>query len=301
MGDDIVVETRNLGRRFGRYYAVHDLTWQVRRGAVYGLLGLNGAGKSTTFRLLMGLLRPTTGEARVLGLAPQRQGVELKRRVGYVGESHCFYEWMTVNEVFAFVAHYRKENWDAALAKSLAERFALDGAKKLSALSKGMRAKVSLCLAIAFRPELLILDEPTGGLDPVARREFFEGILAEYQTPDRTILISSHLINEVSGIVDHIGILHEGSLLMDCPTEEFLSKVKGLRLRFAGDPPPQFKAEGVSRYRVDGHEGSAVIPNYRKGETENALKSAGAEGIEVIDLNLEDAFVEYISERKPPR
>ncbi|MCX7001027.1 MAG: ABC transporter ATP-binding protein [Candidatus Sumerlaeota bacterium] len=301
MSDDIVVETRNLGRRFGRDYAVHDLTWQVRRGAVYGLLGLNGAGKSTTFRLLMGLLRPTEGEARVLGLAPQRQGVELKRRVGYVGESHCFYEWMTVNEVFAFVAHYRKKNWDASFARSLAERFALDGAKKLSALSKGMRAKVSLCLAIAFRPELLILDEPTGGLDPVARREFFEGILAEYQTPDRTILISSHLINEVSGIVDHIGILHEGSLLMDCPTEEFLSKVKGLRLHFPGDPPAQFKAEGITRYRVDGREGRAVTLNYREGETENRLKSAGAESVEVIDLNLEDAFVEFISERKPPR
>lgn len=300
MDDGIVVETKNLGRRFGRHYAVHDLTWQVRRGAIYGLLGLNGAGKTTTFRLLMGLLRPTNGEARMLGLDPQRQGVELKRRVGYVGESPCFYEWMTVYELFAFVAHYRKENWDAAFAKSLAERFALEGSKKLSTLSKGMRAKVSLCIAIAFRPELLILDEPTGGLDPVARREFFEGVLAEYQTPDRTILISSHLINEVSGIVDQIGILHEGNLLMDCSTEEFLSKVKVMRLRFAGDPPPHFTAEGILRYRVDGREGRAVTLNYCEGETENKIKSAGAESVEVMDLNLEDAFVEFISERKSP-
>jgi len=298
MMSEWVIETKGLGRRYGREWAVRELDLKVRRGAVYGLLGLNGAGKTTTFRLLMGLIRRTEGEAQVLGTDPARDGVALKRRVGYVAETHNFYEWMTVDEIFQFVAHYRKDSWDTKCEQSLRTRFRLDGSKKLKALSKGMRAKVSLTLALAFHPEVLILDEPVGGLDPIARREFVQGVLAEYQEPERTIVISSHLVNEISGLVDHVGILHEGGLIRDCPAEEFVSSVKRLRITFDGEPPKQLSIEGLVRYRVEGHEGLAVTFDYRKNETEQRITAAGAREVEVINLNLEEAFIEFVGGRE---
>jgi ABC-2 type transport system ATP-binding protein len=293
-----VIETRGLGRRYGRQWAVKGLVLTVRKGAVYGLLGLNGAGKTTTFRMLLGLIRRSEGAVNFLGLDPARNGVALKRRVGYVGETHNFYEWMSVNEIFEFVAHYRKERWDKRFERSLRERFHLDGSKKLKALSKGMRAKVSLVLALAFHPEVLILDEPTGGLDPIARRDFFEGVLAEYQDTDRTILISSHLVNEISGLVDHVGILHAGQLIRDCPAEEFVSRIKRLRIVFSGEPPQTFSAEGLVRYSLSGHEAVGVTFDYVKDQTEQRIIAAGAREVEPISLNLEDAFIEFVGRRE---
>jgi ABC-2 type transport system ATP-binding protein len=293
-----VIETKGLGRRFGHSWAVKGLDLQVRRGAVYGLIGLNGAGKSTTLRMLLGLIHRTEGWLNFLGIDPARNGIALKRRVGYVGETHNFYEWMTVDEILQFVANYRRENWDKRLEQSLRQRFHLDGAKKLRELSKGMRAKVSLTLALAFNPEVLILDEPTGGLDPIARRDFVEGVLAEYQEPGRTIVVSSHLVNEISGLVDHVGILHEGRLIRDCPAEEFLSRVKRLRIVFAGDPPSAFSAEGLVRYRVEGHEGIGATFDYVQGETEQRIIAAGAREVEAIGLNLEEAFIEFVGGRE---
>lgn len=298
MNDENVVRLQNVCKRYGSNLAVKNVNLSVKRGAVLGLLGLNGAGKSTTFRMLLGLVKRSCGFIEIMGLDPEREPEALKRSVGYVGETHHFYEWMTVNEIFRFVANYRKENWDLAFENSLRNRFDLDGSKKMRELSKGMRAKVSLCLAIAFRPDILILDEPTSGLDPVARREFFEGILAEYQAPERTILISSHLINEVSGIVDHVAVLHEGILVKDCSAEDFMAKIKKLRIGFRDQAPSIFKVDGITNYKTSGREATALVLDYKDEETKKSIINKGAAAVEEIDMNLEDAFIEFISAKK---
>lgn len=294
MPEDWVIETKGLGRRYGRRWVVDGLDLQIPRGAVYGFLGLNGAGKSTTIRMLMGLIRRHGGQATVLGFDPARQDVEIKRRVGYVAEQPAFYDWMRVDEICAFAATYRKDRWDPKLAEHLIERFRIPREPRLKELSKGQRAKTSLVLAMAFNPDLLILDEPTSGLDPVARREFVEGVLAEYQESGRTIFISSHLVNELSGLVDHVGILHEGKLLLSQEADVFLASIRRVRLAFDGPAPREIRCEGMLRFQSDGRDASISIRDFDEAKTRDELKSFNPVTMEVEPLQLEDAFVEYV-------
>ncbi len=293
---EYAVETKNLGKLYWTNWAVKNLNMKIPTGSVYGLLGLNGAGKSTTLRMLMGLIRISLGSAKVLGMNPSREAIFIKENVGYVGDTGYYYDWMRVDDVILFAANYRKKNWNMRLAKSLMNRFDLDGRKKIKELSKGMIAKLSLCLAISFEPAMLILDEPTGGLDPVARREFFEGILAEYQNPQRTILISSHLINEVSGIVDRIGVLHKGNIIKECSSDEFLASVKKARMKMQDEIMKKMPLiPGLFNIRKDNHEIMGTIIDADKEMVIQGINKAGGTDVEIIDLNLEDAFIEYIS------
>lgn len=288
------IETTGLARWYGRRRVVNGLDLRVARGAVYGFLGLNGAGKSTTIRMLMGLIRRHEGEARVLGLDPARKGVELKRRVGYVAEIPAFYDWMTVAEALRFTATYRRERWDWGRAEQLVAQFRLPPGERLKNLSKGQRAKTALVLALAFDPELLILDEPTSGLDPVARREFVEGILAEYQDSGKTIFISSHLVNELAGLVDHVGILHEGRLLLSARVEDFLDSVRRVRLSFAEAAPRELACEGLLRGRIDGRDALLAVRDYDEERLAAQLRAFNPTALTIERLTLEDAFVEFI-------
>ena len=294
MSEGAIIETRGLGRQYGRRWVVNELDLAVPRGAVYGFLGLNGAGKSTTIRMLMGLIRRHAGEARVLGLDPARQEVELKRRVGYVAENPAFYEWMTVAEICAFVAHYRQGTWDARRAEDLMRKFRLQPDVKLKHLSKGQRAKTALVLAMAFDPELLMLDEPTSGLDPLARREFIEGVLAEFQESGKTIFISSHLVNELSGLIDYVGILHEGRLLYSGPADEFRASVRRLRLTFGDAPPPDVRCDGLLRRKSNGRDTVLSVRDFDETRILTQLREYHPADIQIEPLNLEDSFVEFI-------
>jgi len=291
---DIAIQTDSLGRKYGRQWVVNDLNLAVPQGAVYGFLGLNGAGKSTTIRMLMGLIRRHKGTATVLGMDPARQDVQIKRRVGYVAEQPAFYDWMTVGHICRFTATYRRENWDWKLAESLVHKFRLPVDVKLKNLSKGQRAKTALVLALAFNPDMLILDEPTGGLDPVARREFIEGILAEFQESGKTIFISSHLVNELAGLVDHIGIIHEGRLLENTRTEDFLNSIRRIHMTFNGQGPSAIACPGLLRSRITGREAAIAVAKFEEDSTIEQLKSYHPTDIQVERMNLEDAFVEYI-------
>jgi len=294
MADEWAIETRGLGRRYGSRWVVEELELKIPPGAVFGFLGLNGAGKTTTIRMLMGLIRRHSGEARVLGLDPAKEDVEVKRRVGYVAESPAFYEWMRVEEICRFAATYRKGRWDWKRAEELIARFRIPRDVRLKDLSKGQKAKTSLVLALAFDPEVLILDEPTSGLDPVARREFVEGVLAEYQQTGKTIFVSSHLVNELSGLVDHIGILHEGRLLLSQRCEEFLASVRRIRLSFKEDAPREIRCAGLLRLQTDGRDAVLSVRGFAEGKTLEEVRSYQPVNIEVEPLNLEDAFVEFI-------
>lgn len=290
---DFAIETTSLGRRFGRQWVVKNLSMQIPKGSVYGFLGLNGAGKSTTMRMMMGLLTPHAGKSSVLGFDPQKNDQTIKKRVGYVGERPHFYDWMTVREIMAFVAHYRKEHWDDLRAEQLVGVFSLPKDKQLKTLSKGQLAKVSLLLSMAFNPEVLILDEPTLGLDPVVRREFVKTLLAEYMEEGNTVLISSHLVDEISGLVDHIGILQEGVLVRQEPVDEFRAKVRQVRLNFENTAPLDIHLPGQISQKISGREALITVDGFDEKAIYQAVDIFGPScQYNTEELSLEDAFIE---------
>ncbi len=212
------IRIENLTKRFRGQVAVDGLSLDVPEGSLFGLLGENGAGKTTTLQILLGLIAADGGKASVLGLDSSRSGLEIRRRVGYVPEQPALYDWMTVAEIGWFAAGFHPDARTGTAAYQtryveLTEGFGLPPKRKIKALSKGMRAKVSLALALASDPALLVLDEPTSGLDAMVRREFLES-LVDLASTGRTVLLSSHQIGEVERVASHIAMLHQGKLIL---------------------------------------------------------------------------------------
>ncbi|MGC9326993.1 MAG: ABC transporter ATP-binding protein [Candidatus Hinthialibacter sp.] len=289
-----VLKTQELSRRFGKEWAVRDLNLEVPKGSVFGLLGPNGAGKSTTIQMIMGLLPATKGAAYVLGMNPAKEGCAVRRRVGYVPEIYGFYEWMKVEKLIALVAAYHK-TWNWTICETMRGEFRLDNQQKVGELSKGMRAKLALLLALSFEPEMLILDEPTGGLDPAARRNFIETILAHYQESGKTILVSSHLLNEFSGLLDHVAFIREGKLELVSRLDDLHKRMKRARLIFKESVPPILKARNIINVKMNGREAVVTCSDFNPDETPNELaQSTGAENVIVEEMSLEDIFVDLV-------
>ena len=233
----LAVATRHLTKRYGKETALRNLALQVPNGAFYVLVGPNGAGKSTTIKLLMDLLRPDDGSAEVLGLDVRAGGTRVRANVGYVPERHEWgYGWMRVGRMLQHHARYFA-TWDGAYAERLAKLFELKLDRKLKALSKGEARRVHLTMALAHRPPLLLLDEPIDGLDPLMRDETL-GLLAEHlsSTPT-TVLLSTHHVQEVERLADHIGVLHSGELRAQMTLAELRA---GLR-RYRAEVPDGWK------------------------------------------------------------
>lgn len=291
---EAALKMEKLSRQFGKQWAVRDLTLDIPKGSVFGLLGPNGAGKSTTINILMGLLPPSSGAAYILGMNSNKEGVAVRQRVGYVPEIYGFYEWMTVERTISLVAAYHT-SWNWKLCESLSCDFKLDRSQKVGALSKGTRAKLALLLALSFEPEILVLDEPTSGLDPAARRNFIETILANYQESGKTILVSSHLLNEFSGLLDHVAFIREGKLELVSRTDDLHQRMKRARMIFKDAVPPIVKARDVINIRTNGREATATCTQFDPEKTpQELLQSTGAENIIVEELSLEDIFVDLV-------
>lgn len=206
-----VVRLNQVSKRFGKTIALDKVSLEIPSGVVCAVLGANGAGKSTAIRLLLGLDEPDSGELEVLGMMSQSHALEIRSRVGYVADQPPLYDWMTVAEIGWFAAGFYPHGYQSEYDQ-LIRRFDLNGGQKISALSKGMRAKVALSLAMAHRPELLILDEPTSGLDPLVRREFLESMI-DVSAEGRTVLLASHQVSEVERVADMVAILLNGRLV----------------------------------------------------------------------------------------
>jgi ABC-2 type transport system ATP-binding protein len=213
---DPVIDVTNLWCRYRRSDAVRGITFGVRPGTIFALLGPNGAGKTTTIRALMNIVRPSGGQARVLGVDSRRLGPGQLAEIGYVSENQEIPRWMTVAELLAYCRPFYP-TWDDALAAKLATDFDLPLRRKIGRLSRGMRVKAALVTALAYRPKLLVLDEPFSGLDPVVRDDLVHGVLHRAGEEEWSVLISSHDLDEVERLVDDVAFLDAGMLVASEP------------------------------------------------------------------------------------
>lgn len=281
-----------LTKRFGQTTVVDQLTLEIPKGNFLGLIGANGAGKSTTLKMLAGLLEPSAGTAEILGVSIGNLKSNDLARIGYVPESHQIYRWMTVAETVWFCKRLNPR-WNDATCAALLQQFRLDESKKVKSLSKGMLAKLGLALAISHDPELLILDEPMSGLDPIAREEFLDGVLRTVSDRDCTVILSSHSIDDVQRMSDSIGLIHLGRLLMHRPTEEILEQTKRIRFVFDGDgSPPELESTVWARH--ESREWFVTVSEFSALMLEKLKHDRHVSHIEVQDLSLEDVYKDYV-------
>jgi ABC-2 type transport system ATP-binding protein len=296
VADALVIETADLRKSYGSVEALRGLSLQVRAGSICGFLGRNGAGKTTTLKILLGMARPTGGQARVFGLPADAQepSVEIRRRTGFVGDDKDLYDYMTVEEMIRFTAPFFSR-WRADLEQRYLRKFELPPDRKVKTLSRGMRAKLALLLALCRGAELLILDEPTSGLDPAMTEEVLQALVGHVAGEEMTVFFSSHQIAEVDQIADHVIIIERGHAVVTGALDDLRERYRRIQLVFDGDAPAvTFRAPGVERTQ-------------RKGRVLTVLSSSGAElileearalnpvSVDVVPVTLKDIFLETVT------
>jgi ABC-2 type transport system ATP-binding protein len=286
-----VITTHRLTKYYGRRPVVNNLELCIPQGTVYGLLGRNGAGKSTAIKMLLGMVHPDLGQSELLGENSAELRPETRARIAYLAEGHPLYRWMSVGQAVRFARAFYPR-WNDSLLEQILDHFELSPKQKIRRLSNGQRAQVSLALAVASDPELLILDDPTLGLDTVVRRDFLESLIQIIQRRGRTILFSSHILGDVERVADRIGVLIDGVLQVDCPTEHFKESLRRVVLEFPGEPPVFPACPGLVSSRQVGRKLELVIAGYND-EHRKLAESLHPRSYEVIELNLEDAFIAY--------
>jgi ABC-2 type transport system ATP-binding protein len=213
-----VINVSGLTRRFGAKTALDSVSVYMPRGAVYGLVGANGAGKTTLIKHILGLLRAQSGSVRVFGLDPVADPVAVLSRIGYLSEENDLPGWMRVDELIRYSRAFYPA-WDDVYAEGLRQSFALDPDAKIKTLSKGQKARAGLLIALAHRPELLVLDEPSSGLDPIVRRDILGAVIRTIADEGRTVLFSSHLLGEVEQVADHVTMINRGKIVLSAALE----------------------------------------------------------------------------------
>ena len=231
----MMIEIEGLSKSFGRFDAVRDLTMSAPEGSAFALVGANGAGKTTTIKTLMNIIEPDCGHVRVMGVESRRLGAADYARIGYVSENQELPERLTVAQFVAYLRPFYP-TWDAELERTLLGQAQLPPDRTIRNLSHGMRVKLALVCALAFRPRLLVLDEPFSGLDPLVRDEFMEVLLG--QAADTTLLISSHELAEIEGVATHIGFIDRGRLLFQESMEDLSARVREVHVVLDGDAAP---------------------------------------------------------------
>ena len=293
------IEIRQLHYRAGRAFELKQLDLNVPSGAIYGFLGPNGSGKTTTIRLVLGLLRPLAGRITVLGDQIPDAAPRVLARVGYVPEHPHLDPTLTVRETLRFQAAFYP-SWDWPCAQRLRREFELDEGATFGRLSKGQKGKLMSLLALAQRPDLLVLDEPTDGLDPVVRRDVLSALLDYVSQRQATVFISSHLVHELERICDWIGVMDNGRLITEVPMQRFKNGIK--RLRVAGAPPTAAGAPFMilAREQANGGAETWVVRDWEP-EMAAYFATIGAALNDVIDLDLEEGFVELLRTFRSPR
>lgn len=286
---DTIIEVSGLSRRFGRKEALRDVSLRVGRGQVFGLVGENGAGKTTLIQHLLGAYQAKTGSVRVFGIDPVYDPTAVLGRIGYLSEDRDLPRWMRVKELMRYTQAFYP-NWDPAFAEKLREEFGLAADAKIGNLSRGELARAGLLAALAHRPELLLLDEPSSGLDAVARQHILAAVVRTVADEGRTVVFSSHLLEEVERVADHVAMIHEGRVVLDMTMDEVKARHRKyiVRAKEAGMARPELP--GVIHALGDGREWSLVCEG-DEGVFVHAAQAAGCEIIESAVPTLEAIFV----------
>jgi ABC-2 type transport system ATP-binding protein len=307
----MAVTARALSKRFGKQSALEGLALNVPEGGVYALVGPNGAGKTTALRILMGLVRPDAGTATVFGMDATREGHRVRARTGYVPERREFgYDWMRLSRLLKHHAAYLP-GWDAAYARHLVEALEVDLRRKYKALSKGQARKVQLVMAMAWRPPLLLLDEPTDGLDPVMRERLLSLLAEHLEASPTTVIVSTHIIHEVERLADHVGVLRQGRLTSEVEAASLERKLRNYRVVLQDEaaaaspaPPLAFtpvlaSPARIVRSRRRGREIDLTVWG-EEDEVVLQLRAAGADVRDVSPLRLADAALALLIEGDDP-
>jgi len=287
-----VVETRDLTKRFGGNPALAGLTMTVPRGHIVGFLGRNGSGKTTTIKILLDVIRRTSGEATVLG--EPTGSVAVRRRIGFLGEDKRLYSYMTVREMIAFTRPFFPA-WRLETESRLLADFELPLGRKVSALSKGMRTKLGLLLNLCRHAELLILDEPSEGLDPVMTEEMLQSLVRQ-AADGTTIFFSSHQVAEVEQIADHIIVIEKGQVILDGSLDHLRQTYRRVNLVFDDPPPPEaFRRDGVERVIRQGRTIS-ILASRNVDEIAALGPLLAAKFVDVQAVGLKELFLEKVKE-----
>jgi ABC-2 type transport system ATP-binding protein len=288
-----VIAVRGLVKSFGRYRqksVLQGVDLALAPGMVMGLVGTNGEGKSTLIKCLLGLLKPSGGEIRVFGEDPWDLSPQSKARIGYVPQEPALLPWMTVRQQLAYAAAFFP-SWDTALAAELVDRWDLPWDECVGPLSLGQKQKVAIVLALAHRPELLILDEPVASLDPVARRRFLESLMQTAETGDRTILFSTHITSDLERIASHVAMLKDGRIAVCEELDHLKDRVKRIRISAGEDLPRSFAIGGALRTEIQGRSALVAMASVDDGLVQE-LRTRWNADVAVEDLNLEEIFME---------
>jgi ABC-type multidrug transport system ATPase subunit len=296
VADVNIIEAADLRKTYDGVEALRGLSLKVPAGSIYGFLGRNGAGKTTAIKIFLGMTHATGGDARVFGADPggQKSGLEVRRRVGFVSEEKELYSYMSVDEIVRFTAAFYS-GWRRDLEQRYLRAFGLPVDRKVKTLSRGMRTKLALLLALCRGAELLVLDEPTAGLDPAMIEEVLQALVSHVAGENLTVFFSSHQIAEVDQIADHIAIIHAGRTAVIGALDDLRENFRRVQLVFDGEAPDaRFHAAGVQRVQ-------------RKGRVLTVLSSAGAEpvleearalnptSVDVVPVTLKEIFLEAVA------
>jgi ABC-2 type transport system ATP-binding protein len=291
-----VIETKRLTKRYGQVEAVRDLTFSVKPHQITAFLGLNGAGKSTTIKMLLGMIRPSSGSGLVLGrhIDDADESVSLRQKVAYVSENKQLYDYMTVEQIVRFTKPFYPD-WNPETERKLLRAYGLPLNRRIKSLSKGMRTKTALLLALARKPELLILDEPSEGLDPIGIELMLESLVAR-NSEGTTVFFSSHQIPEVERVADHVCMIHRGGLVLDASTDHIRQGYRQIDLVFPSLPDESdVRVAGVERIRASGRQMRVVVSKNVDVVIERA-HDLHASSVEVSPISLREIFLETVKE-----
>jgi ABC-2 type transport system ATP-binding protein len=298
---DNVIQIEGLHVRYGKYEALCGVDLCVPKGSIFGFIGRNGAGKTTTIKTLLGLLNPQVGTCHVLGLDTHKQSLEVRKRVGYMAEDQQMYGWMTIDEIIRWVGSFYPA-WDVTFVSHLREVLQLDPKQKVKNLSKGQNSKLALLLALGHRPALVILDDPTLGLDPIARKELLRYVISLLQSEGITVFFSSHLLYEIEPVADMIAILDGGKIIKAAKTIELRDSVRKLIIEQNGSSE-WLQIQGLLDMAVDDVTRHVAITVENCTPDKKSKIQFMGKIVQEIPLNLDEIFEAYVignrGERKP--
>jgi ABC-2 type transport system ATP-binding protein len=290
MPDEFVISARQVCRRFGAKKVLCGVDLEIPRGSVVGLLGKNASGKTTLIKCMLGLLRTDAGELRVLGEDAWWLSADSKARLGYVPQEIVLYSWMRVEQMLQYTAaFYPRWNWK--LARRLTRGWEVPHDDRIGVLSAGQLQKLAIVLAMGHEPDLLVLDEPVAGLDPVARRDFLRAILDVAESENRTVLFSTHITSDLERVANRVALLRDGQIVFHDELDVLKDSVKRLRITAAHDLPRDFAVRGALRTEVAGPSALVAVTGVTDGLIDD-LSTTWHASVDIEHLSLEDIFLE---------